>query len=148
MNRQPLIGFICFLGILSVTLSCGKKGPPFLPERDFAGGVRDLKGERVDGYILLNGIIYGLKEPIIAKDLIKGCRVFYAQYPPEGEPCPTCPIEYQGYHIFGAEVISGNRFLCKVPARMRRQVYFFTVKLIGPEGAMGPPSDMVKVVVE
>jgi hypothetical protein len=123
------------------TLACGKKGDPFLPQKEISAKVSDLKGERENGDILLKG-------KISAPQALEGARVYYAQYPLENTPCEGCPIEYQGYHGFGAEVFTEGGFICKVPVKGLGQVYFFRVNLIGQEGGIGPPSDRVKVVVE
>jgi hypothetical protein len=124
-----------------VTLGCGKKGDPFLPLKEVSAKVTGLRGEREKENILLRG-------EIIAPQEVEGARVYYAQYPLENPPCEGCPIEYQGHQSFGAEVVTEEGFLCKVPIKVRGQVYFFRVNLMGPGGKMGPPSETVKVVVE
>ena len=124
-----------------VTLSCGKKGDPFLPQKEISAKVTDLQGEREKGDILLRGKIRGPKE-------VEGARVYYAQYPIEKPPCEGCPIEYQGHQAYGADVVKEEGFLCRVTVKVQGQVYFFRVNLIGPGGEMGPPSETVKVVVE
>jgi hypothetical protein len=124
-----------------VTLSCGKKGDPFLPRKEISAKVTDLQGEREKGDILLRGKIRGPKE-------VEGAKVYYAQYPLGKAPCEGCPIEYQGYQAYGADVVKEEGFLCRIPVKVRGQVYFFRVNLIGPGGEMGPPSETVKVVVE
>ena len=101
----------------------------------------DLEGERQKEVIVLSGKISGPKE-------VEGARVYYAQYPLEKSPCEGCPIEYQGYQAFGAEVVTEEGFLCRIPVKGQGQAYFFRVNLIGPSEAIGPPSDTVKVVVE
>ena len=136
------------LGILLAVPSCGKKGPPFLPQKAFPVKVTELRGERDNGFILLKGNIQGVKGQKKDRDLVKGCQVFYGKYPLENPPCEDCPIEYQGYHEFGKEVIRGEGFFCRVPGKSEGQIYFFKVHLIGPERVVGPPSNRVRVVVE
>lgn len=148
MNCARFLGVLCVTGILSAMLACGKKGPPFLPQREFSLSVIDLRGEWVKGEIRLKGNISSLQGSKGGRDQIKGARVYYAQYPLESPPCASCPIEYEGYHGFGAEVVVEEGFFCRVPIRVRGQVYFFRVNLMGPGGATGPPSDTIKVVVE
>lgn len=133
--------FPCALLVLMVTVSCGKKGDPFLPQKEISARVTDLKGKREKGDILLEGKILGPKE-------VKGARVYYAQYPLEKTPCEGCPIEYQGYQAYGADVFEGEGFLCRIPVKDQGQVYFFRVNLIGPGGEMGPPSETVKIAAE
>ena len=139
---------ILFLGILLAIGACGKKRPPFLPQKKFSVKVADLKGEWAEGYFTLKGHIIGLKGPKKADDLIKGSRVYYGEYPLHDPPCDTCPIEYHGYHEFGPEVITEEGFFCRVPGKVRGRLYYFKVHLIGSEGAVGPSSNRVRVTVE
>lgn len=141
MNIARFLIFLCASGILLVTMTCGKKGDPFLPKKEFPARVTDLEGERQKEVIVLRGKISGPKEA-------EGAKVYYAQYPLEKSPCEGCPIEYQGYQAFGAEVVTEEGFLCRIQVKGQGQVYFFRVNLIGPSEALGPSSDMVKVVVE
>ena len=141
MKIVRLLAFLCALAILMATLACGKKGDPFLPQKEVSAKVTELRGEREKGNILLRGEIKAPKE-------VQGARVYYAQFPLEDAPCEGCPIEYQGHESFGAEVVTEEGFFCTVPVKVHRQVYFFRVNLIGPGGRMGPPSETVKVVVE
>ena len=141
MKIARFLAFPCALVILMATLACGKKGDPFLPQKEAPAKVTDLRGEREKGNILLRGKIMGPKG-------VQGARVYYAQFPLEDLPCEGCPIEYQGQESFGAEVVTEEGFFCTVPVKVYRQVYFFRVNLIGSGGRMGPPSETVKVVVE
>lgn len=148
MNNSRLMIPALFVGILLGMAACGKKAPPFLPQKDVPVRVSDLKGEWSDGNIVLKGTISGLKNTKKAKDQVKGSRVYYGQYPLGSPPCDDCPIEYQGYQTFGSEVISEERFRCKLPVKAGGQIYFIEVHLIGPKGTLGPPSNRIKVVVE
>lgn len=141
MKIARFLAFLCALGILTATLGCGKKGDPFLPQKEVSAKVTDLRVEREKGNIFLKGQISAPKE-------VEGARVYYAQYPLENPPCEGCPIEYQGHHSFGAEVVTEEGLRCRVPVKVQGQVYFFRVNLIGPGERMGPPSETVKVVVE
>lgn len=141
MKISRFLVFLCALGILMATLGCGKKGDPFIPQKEASARITDLRGERQRGNILLRGDISNPKD-------VGGARVYYAQYPLENPPCEGCPIEYQGHHSFGAEVVTEGGFLCRVPIKVQGGVYFLRVNLIGPDGRVGPPSEMVKVVVE
>ena len=148
MNRVLLIIPFLFLVILFAVTSCGKKTPPFLPKKEFSAKVANLSGDWVEGNILLKGDISGLKKQKRSPKQIKGSRVYYGQYPLETPPCDSCPIEYHGYHGFGSEVITDEGFSCKVPVEKKGQIHFLKVHLIGPEGAMGPPSNRVKIIVK
>jgi len=150
LNMNRIILFV-FLGIFLVSMGCGKKDPPFLPQKEFPLEVVDLKADWINSYIFLNGKIKG-PDGLIgtkkAKDLIKGSRVYYAQYTLKDPPCAGCPVEYHGHHGFGPEVITEEGFFCKVPGKRRGQIYFFRVHLIGQGETVGPPSDKIRVVVE
>jgi len=137
-----------FLGVLLIVVSCGKKAPPFLPTKEFSPKITNLKGEWVGGVVLLRGDISGPTGSKKDTDPVKGCRVYYGQYPLKNPPCAGCPIKYDGYHEFGPEVVTGKGLFCKVPARMKEQIYFFKVHLIGPYNAVGPPSDRIQLDVE
>lgn len=142
---------LLFLGVLISAQACGRKGPPSLPKKMFALRVVDLKGAWEEGYISLKGRINAPEGPIgagMAKDLVTGCRVYYQSYPLKEAPCAGCPIEYHRYHGFGAEVVGKEGFICKVPVKSKGEIYFLKVHLIGRGGALGPPSESIKVVVD
>ena len=139
--------FLLF-GVFFCALACGKKGPPFLPHREFSVRVFDLKGEWVRGDFFLKGNIKGPMGQKKAVDVVKGCRVYYARYPFENPPCDGCPVTYHGYHEFGREVITPDGFLCKVPGTLKGQIHFFKVHLIGPDDSVGPSSNRVQVAVK
>ena len=133
------------LALLVVAAGCGKKGPPFLPEKSFHVQVSDLKAEWDGNTFLLSG---RLNRPEKAGENVSGCRVYFGQYPLEDPPCETCPVEFHGYHGFGPEVIQGDGFFCRVPGKMKGQVYFFKVQLISTEGTLGPASNQVRIAVK
>jgi hypothetical protein len=123
--------------------SCGKKGPPFLPKKPFDAGVMNLQGQQRAGFVFLEGQVVGTGD----KGSVQGARVDYARYPLGEPPCEGCPIEYRGYHRFGPEVVTGTGFGCELPLE-RQEIYYFKVHLLGPDDAVGPPSNTVRVVVE
>jgi len=139
---------LLFCASLLFATACGKKEPPFLPQKAFSVSVVDLKGEWGEGYIFLSGKINDPVEPKEAMTVVKGCRVYYGQYPLDNPPCAGCPIKYHGYHGFGPEVITEKGFFCKVPGKRKEHIYYFEVKLVGPDGNLGPSSNRVKVSVE
>ncbi|MDY7034958.1 MAG: hypothetical protein SV375_02175 [Thermodesulfobacteriota bacterium] len=148
MNRMILF---VFLGVFLMSMGCGKKDPPFLPKKEFPLEVVDLKADWVNSYIFLKGKIRGpdgFIGPEKAVGLIKGSRVYYAKYPLKDPPCAGCPIEYHGHHGFGPEVIAKEGFFCRVPGKMRGQIYFFKVHLIGQDETVGPPSLKIRVEVK
>ena len=146
MRKTPLMVLGLLLAGLMITTSCGKKGPPFIPERTFDLTVTNLQGEGGEGYFLLTGDIPGFDHAKGDGRSITGCRVYYADYPVDRPPCADCPIEYQGYHRFGPEVITAEGFTCRIPGKTEGRIHFFRVYLTGPDGAMGPPSKRVQVL--
>ena len=145
MRKTNLLATCLLLAALVIVASCGRKGAPFIPQKEFHPSVTNLKSERVKGYFHLTGDLLGSDHSKEAGASIMGCRVYYAEYPKDKPPCADCPIEYRGYHGFGPEVITEKGFSCKVPEKTKGQIYFFKVYLMGPEGAMGPPSNSVQV---
>ncbi|MBN2123341.1 MAG: hypothetical protein JW821_03535 [Deltaproteobacteria bacterium] len=125
--------------------SCGKKAPPFLPQKGLDARVTEMKGEWDGEVFVLKGRIDDPRGAEGTGERIRGCRVYFAQYPLGHPPCPGCPVEYQGYHGFGPEVLAGEDFRCPLPGKRKGQVYFFEVVLIGGEGSTGPPSERIRV---
>jgi hypothetical protein len=123
---------------------CGKKGPPFLPEKTFDGRVMNLEGQWQAGSVFLEGQVVGTKD----KGSVKGARVDYARYPLDEPPCEGCPIEYRGSLRFGPEVVRGNRLNCEVSVDAKDDRYYFKVHLLGPDNTVGPPSNTVRMKVE
>jgi hypothetical protein len=119
-----------------------------LPQITFSAGVNNLTGEWDQGEILLKGSILPSQESGETADSVKGARVYYAQYSLEDAPCAECPVTFHGYHALDQEVIVGGGFLCRMPGNNQGEVYFFKVHLMGAQGAMGPPSNTVRVIVE
>lgn len=140
MNRIRL-GLILIVLIFSMN-ACGKKAPPFIEKKKFSVKVSGLKADRIGKEIVLKGSLKGNKESI---SVIKEGRVYYAQYPANDPPCEDCPIRYQGYDIFGPEIIKGNSFLCKFPTKPGEHIYYLKVYLIGPEGSQGPGSERIMI---
>jgi len=133
------------LALLVAAAGCGKKGPPFLPGKSFDVQVSALKAQWDGSYFLLSGRISDTEK---AKETVSGCRVYFGRYPLENPPCETCPVEFHGYHGFGPEVIQEDGFFCRVPGKMKGEVYFFKVNLISTEGTLGPASNQVRIQVK
>jgi hypothetical protein len=136
------------LGLLFAVNTCGKKDPPSLPKSVFPLKVLDLSGEAADDGVLLKGRILKEGKPEEAVPHVKGCRVYVARYSLENPPCEGCPLAYREVYGFGPEVMTDQGFMCRVPVRKAGQVYFFEVRLIGPEEVLGPPSNRVRVIAE
>ena len=82
-------------GILLVTLAaismalftCGKKGPPFLPERTMPLRVGHLEAGRENGTVILRGNIIGPQGISLKNENIIGCRVYHVWYSLTDAPC-------------------------------------------------------------
>ena len=139
---------ILLLSILFVLTGCGKKGPPFLPEKDISLIVARLSADWKDGAFHFQGEIAGPQDEIDASSNIKGCRIFYAFYSVDSPPCEGCPIDYTVLKEIEGTVINEGQFLCNVSGEKKKGIYFFKVRLIGQEGETGPYSDRAKLVVD
>jgi hypothetical protein len=124
--------------------ACGKKGPPFLPGKTLEARVDPLTGKWVDGEIRLEGTIEG---PDKGSD-ITGCRISHAWYPEDQFPCEGCPVEMVEYTGVVEATISGNQFVCVIPAAQKKGIWFIGVRLTGSRGAVGPPSQRVKIIID
>jgi len=131
--------------MLLIPASCGVKGDPFLPQEITNVRVADLKGAWQEGYIELKG---GIPDSSGPDSTVTGSRVHYAIYPVAEPPCDGCPIEFQGFHTYGPEVVREGQFFCKIPGAVKGNIYYFEVQLAGAKGGLGPPSNRAKVVVE
>jgi hypothetical protein len=118
-----------------------------LPQQRVEAHVVGLRGEQTEGGILLQGAIHGLSDDHGVQEL-EGARVFYARYPIEDPPCEDCPIEYRAYRDLGDDVFTTDGFRGELPAQPEQQIYYLKVHLMGRDGAVGPASDRVKVVLE
>jgi len=139
-GRAVLVMVLVF-GLLFA--GCGKKGDPFVPAREPENRVTglDVAWNGVD--VLLSGRV---EKPAKMQEG-ESLRVYYAAYPLDEPPCEGCPIEFQGYHAFGREAVSGDAFSCSVPEIRRGSVYFFEARVMSPEGSPGPPSNRVSIEV-
>lgn len=148
MKRDRKICLVVFAAIFLAVLSCGKKGPPFLPNKILNFRVDQLRGEWENGDVVLKGQVvrlWGQKEDMY--DVI-GCRVYYAWYAPGDSPCRGCPIEYRVWKEIRGEVITGEGFYCRVPWIKKEGIHLFNVSLIGKKGMISPPSNKVELVVD
>ena len=145
VRRMPLcLPFVVVMALFMVLLpACGKKGPPFLPEKKLTVKVDRLTGKWVDDQIRLAGSIAGDERR--AKPV--GCTVYRAWYPLDRPPCEGCPIEMTVFKGAAETTISNDRFLCVIPEAEKKGIWFFEVRLTDSRGAVGPLSERVKVVI-
>jgi hypothetical protein len=139
--------FVCLVValLLLAPTSCGRKAKPFLSQKSTNATVLDLKGAWQAGYVELRGTV---SDSLSSGSALTGARVHYAVYPANDPPCDGCPIEFEGFHTYGSEVIQEGRFYCKIPGALKGNVYYFEVRLLGEKGSLGPLSNRAKVVVE
>lgn len=130
--------FFCFFG-------CGKKGDPFLPQNRIYTRVVDLKGTWTGKDVLLEGRIKGREDG--APEPIVGVRVSKAQFALDNPPCENCPIPFGDDQDFGLEVIEGQKFSTAIPIQDWGKLYYFRVRILGPNATPGPPSWEARVVV-
>jgi len=143
--RGRLLACLVLVFMLLIPASCGRKAKPSLPQKSTNARVVDLKGEWQGEYVELKGSV---SDSSGLGPAVTGARVHYAVYPVTDPPCDGCPIEFQGFHTYGTEVIREDRFLCKIPGALRGNIYYFEVQLAGEKGVLGPSSNRAKVVVE
>jgi hypothetical protein len=138
------------IGLVVVTLAlgaCGKKADPFLPKNELSLVVQQLKAERADGAVTLQGRIpEGTPAEQEAKRVI-GIRLYHTRYKVQAAPCDACPIDFPGYREVKDPVLRGNLFSHTVDKRPKRGIHFFQVRFMGEEGALGPPSNVAKLAV-
>lgn len=148
MNRERRVfSFIIGVVLLLSLLACGKKGPPFLPEREMPFVVTQLRGEWKDGVVVLNGPVAVLRGRKADTSDVMGCRIYHVWYAFEHVPCEGCPIDYPGHQDVKAEVLMGKEFFCRVPMEKKMGIHFFEVSLIGRKGALGPLSNRIKLTI-
>lgn len=130
--------------LLAFFPACGKKGPPFLPEKRLAARVEGLTGKWVDGTIRLEGSIEGDDKGLG----ITGCTVYHAWYPSDKPPCEGCPIKMVVATEGVQTTFAKGRLSCEIPVTETKGIWFFDVRLTGSDGALGPPSERITLQVE
>ena len=147
VKRKLLNNTVVFCVVSLALMSCGKKGPPFLPKTDMPLKVEQLKGQWTNEAVLLQGSIPALKGQKKDTPGVTGCRVYNAWYSLKNPPCEGCPIDYPGFQEIRGEILAGEDFMCEVFVKKKEGIHFFEVRLIGPKGVAGPPSNRVKLTV-
>ena len=146
LNRLPVFLLAALVAVFMVLLpACGKKGPPFLPEKKIITKVDRLTGKWENGTIRLEGYIEGDDK---RRSDVTGCRVYHVWYSVDNPPCDGCPIDMADFRNIKEMEISGDRFTCEIPGVKKKGIWFFEVRLIGSHGAIGPSSDKVKLNIE
>jgi len=134
--------FFLITAILAGLMSaCGKKGPPFLPEKGHEARARNLTGKWLNGQIKLEGTVDGTDQDAV----ISGCMIDQAWYPEDAPLCEGCPVKMTALEDAFDVQISGSRFTCLIPVSENRGIWFFQVRLIDGGGAVGPASERIMV---
>jgi len=148
LNRnQAAVRLILMLTLVFVLVRCGKKGPPFLPEKEIPYRLNALSVEQQGGGFHLEGKVVDPRDPARPVPVIEVGRVYHACYPLDNPPCENCPIDYGPFRSVRGEQVGKGRFSCQVPVKAGKGIHFFKIRLIGPEGGIGPFSDRVKIII-
>jgi hypothetical protein len=140
--------FLGFCLSFPATFGCGKKGPPVLPDRELPFYVQRLKADMKNGTVFLTGNVVAPEiEEGSEAPLITGCRVYSSCFALNAAPCEGCPIDYKLHKELRWEG-SGEDFECKLMDISEKGIYFFKVRLLGPNHAIGPPSNQVKLIID
>ena len=146
LSRLPVFLLAAFAAALMVLFpACGKKGPPFLPENKLTIKLDRLTGKWEDGQVRLEGYI---KADNKNRSDITGCRIYHAWYSADDPPCEGCPIKMAGFREIKEMEVSGDRFTCDFKEVEKKGIWFFEVRLIGRNSAVGPPSERIKLNIQ
>lgn len=148
---MKLVNFLLPAAVALIILSafgCGRKSPPFLPEKDFPYTVMQLQVERETGNIALKGTVSSINGRGTDRAEIKGCRIYHAWYAPYDSPCEGCPVNYSVYQDVEGEFITEGGFYCRIPMEAKKGIHFFKVSLISRNSAVGPPSNQARFAVD
>ncbi len=148
MKHKQSLFLVILMLILLVLPACGKKGRPFVPERRVLLEVKDLSVECENGTVFLSGKAVAVPGQSKSGSDIIGCRVYHCWYTFNKPPCEGCPIDYSGYKEIKRKVLAGKNFSCHVSIDRKKGIHFFEVRLLGRKGAVGPPSNRVKLTIE
>jgi predicted small lipoprotein YifL len=147
LRREKALFLVIFGLVFLEFMACGKKGPPFLPESNIPFRVQELTGEWKNGTVFLRGRVAASQGQDRDRSHVRGCKVYHGWYALEKTPCDGCPVDYAGFREINDEVLKGEDFFCEVTIDKKKGVHFFEVRLIGQGGAVGPPSNRMKLTL-
>ena len=124
--------------------ACGKKGPPFIPEKSFPLRVEALKGIAENGSVILTGVVPGAEAGSLD---VAGCTIYHSRYSLDAPPCDGCPVNLTKLKTLRGAVLSGDRLRCEIPEIDQAGIHFIRVRLVDVEGIEGPPSEQIKLVL-
>ena len=146
MIKRGLLLIVSGMLILGLA-ACGKKGPPFLPKANPAYSVTHLMAEEKEGEVILSGHVFIPGGQRAGSGLIAGCMIYHVRYDMGDPPCEGCPIRYRLLKEIRGEVVTDDRFICKIPLSRKKGLHFFEVRLINENGETGPPSDNARLTL-
>ena len=117
-------------------------------ERHVLIEVKNLTAEYESGTVFLSGKAVPVAGQSRAGAEVIGCRVYHCWYKLSEPPCEGCPIEFAGYKQIKKNVVEGENFVCHFGIDGKKGIHLFEVRLLGQKGAMGPPSNRVKIIIK
>lgn len=141
MKNHRIVLLVLLGMLLILPLSCGKKGPPFLPRKTTSLKVEGLKGTWSGDGVRLTGTVPAFKKRNAGAPASIRCRIYHVRYDLEAPPCEGCPISFPRYRVVKGRISAEKTFSCRFPVDREDGIHYFQVRLIDPEGAVGPPSD-------
>lgn len=149
MRLKHLVMSALLVSALTIPGGCGKKAPPFVPkaEGEFSLQVEKLQAGRQDGDVRFTGEVAGPGGRRGKPTAIESCRVYHVRYALESPPCEGCPISFTTWEEVKAHVSGDGQFSCTTEVKLPG-IHYFVLRLIGPDGAVGPPSNRVKLLVK
>ena len=142
LNLPPLL---LLAAITVLWYGCGKKAPPFLPDKRLGITVENLTGRWEKGTVRLKGKV---RDGHNEMGRVTGCRVYHAWYPLDASPCEGCPISMTEFKTVKGKVVSDAGFNCQVPVTRSKGIWYFQVRLTGTRNSLGPSSDRIRLVIE
>ena len=137
MRPRGSVMIAAVLAMVALAAACGKKGPPVPPRSQFTAEIRELTAAVEGGEVLLEGRVHGRKSDAAS---VSGCIVEYAWYPPEEEPCDTCPLDFRLLTTVRGIAAGPDGFSCSVPWTGKAGTHFYRARLVGQGNESGPPS--------
>ena len=137
------------LAALTVLGGCGRKAPPFFPKAkgEFSLHVEKLEATEQGGEVRFTGELVRTGGELGKLPALESCRVYHVRYPLESPPCEGCPISFNAWEESKAHISEDGHFSCASEVELPG-IHYFVLRLIGPDGALGPPSNRVKVPVQ
>ncbi|WP_028320086.1 hypothetical protein [Desulfatiglans anilini] len=138
--------WLAFLTVILSGAACGKKGPPFLPKAPFTLVVTQPEAVWHQGVLTLTGeVLTQERQPHPGQ--VAGCRVYYAHFALDAAPCEGCPVSYHGYREIRGTVVKGEIFESRVNIHPSPGVHYLEIRLIAPDGRLGPASERLRMVL-